>query len=445
MWSEHLAVQSIFAVHLFDSVRYLIRLFAKLNERVLLQELSVKRNMLWNSLGSIFYLGCQWLLSIVVVRFSSDYSSAGVLALAMAIGNIFTPLAGYRMRTMQVSDIKREFCAGQYMAFRIVTVLIALTVCLLYSLLTCQLDTIFAIALFLLYKVVEQAIDVMHGLDQQRMRLDIAGKSMIVRGSLTLVSFAVVFWFSGSLELSFLAMIASTLPVGVFYDLRMSSQFEPLVPQIDFKTVWHLLLMCLPAVLAAVLSSATLTVPRQYLSYAFDSSLLGIYSSVASPVAIVQMGATYLYNPLLGRFSSEYVSGSIGGFKQLLVRVSLWIMAMAAISSVLLFLFGRAVLVLLFGESIAPYSYLIQPTLICSIVTAYSWFLGDILIVVRDFRGNLYGNIISFLASISLTMVLVGQFDMNGVNYVGIVSLGLGSLFLLVRLLNILSRNRSTL
>lgn len=280
-------------------------------EGEVLQELSIKRNMLWNSSGSIFYLGCQWLLSIVVVRLSSDYSSAGVLALAMAIGNIFTPLAGYRMRTMQVSDVKHEYCSGQYMAFRIVTVLIALILCLVYSLLTCQLDTLPAISLFLLYKAIELIIDVMHGLDQQHMRLDIAGKSMMARGILTILSFAAAFLLSGSLEIAFLAMITSTLPVGIFYDLRMSSRFESLVPQIDFKTVSHLLLICMPAVLAAVLSSATLTIPRQYLSYAYGDSLLGIYSSVASPVAIIQMGATYLYSPLLGKFSEEYASKSV--------------------------------------------------------------------------------------------------------------------------------------
>ena len=49
--------------------------------------------MAWYSAGSITYLACQWMLSVVVVRLSSGFDDAGVLALAMAIGNIFTPLA----------------------------------------------------------------------------------------------------------------------------------------------------------------------------------------------------------------------------------------------------------------------------------------------------------------------------------------------------------------
>ena len=32
------------------------------------EQLSVKANMLWNSIGSMTYLACQWLTTIVVVR-----------------------------------------------------------------------------------------------------------------------------------------------------------------------------------------------------------------------------------------------------------------------------------------------------------------------------------------------------------------------------------------
>ena len=45
------------------------------------KQLSVKANMLWNSIGSMTYLACQWLITIVVVRLSSGYEDAGLLSL----------------------------------------------------------------------------------------------------------------------------------------------------------------------------------------------------------------------------------------------------------------------------------------------------------------------------------------------------------------------------
>ena len=53
------------------------------------KKLSIKANMLWNSIGSMTYLGCQWLVTIFVVRLSSGYDAAGLLSLAMAVVGIF--------------------------------------------------------------------------------------------------------------------------------------------------------------------------------------------------------------------------------------------------------------------------------------------------------------------------------------------------------------------
>lgn len=54
--------------------------------------LSLKSNMIWNSIGSLTYYGCQWLITILVVRVSDSFEAAGTLSLAMSIANIFTPL-----------------------------------------------------------------------------------------------------------------------------------------------------------------------------------------------------------------------------------------------------------------------------------------------------------------------------------------------------------------
>ena len=42
--------------------------------------LSTKQNMLWNSAGSMTYLACQWLVTVLVVRLSAGYDDAGLLS-----------------------------------------------------------------------------------------------------------------------------------------------------------------------------------------------------------------------------------------------------------------------------------------------------------------------------------------------------------------------------
>ena len=397
--------------------------------------LSLKQNMLWNSVGSIVYLACQWLLTVVVVRLSTDYSAAGLLSLAMSIGNIFTPFAIYKMRTIQVSDVEHKYSAGQYMGFRFLTVFLAFSGCMVYAALTCQPSALLPIALYIAYKAVDIIIDVMHGVDQQHMRMDYIGKSQILRGLLTLVAFTVSMALTSNLELSLCLMIAVTLPAAFFYDRPKAGQFEALVPRFDVGLFVHLLVKCLPAVIAAIMCSAVLTIPRQYLSATFGDECLGIYASVASPVVIVQMGATYLYTPLLGEFSSLFSNKNSKGFIALLVKVSLGIVLIALICELVFALFGEWGLVLLYGESIRSYAFLLQPMIVCTIITAFLWFLSDLLIVQRDFKGNFFGNALSFACTLPATYLFVGHFDMNGVSFAGIAAYGIGSIYLLVKLL----------
>ncbi len=46
---------------------------------------SLRNNIFWNTAGNIIYLICQWLLSVVVVRISGNYTDAGVLTLVTSI------------------------------------------------------------------------------------------------------------------------------------------------------------------------------------------------------------------------------------------------------------------------------------------------------------------------------------------------------------------------
>ena len=180
--------------------------------------LSIKQNMLWNSFGSITYLACQWLITILVVRLSSGYEAAGTLSLAMSVYNIFAPFAIYRMYTYQVSDVKRENTVGEYFAFRIITSSAALVCCLVYAALTCPGSALLAIALYAIFKIVGLLIDVLHGLDQVNKRMDYIGKSLVIQGVLTLAAFCSVFAVTASLEFALASMAIVTVLVGVLYD-----------------------------------------------------------------------------------------------------------------------------------------------------------------------------------------------------------------------------------
>lgn len=391
--------------------------------------LSVGKNMAWYSVGSITYLACQWFLSVIVARMSSGFDDAGALALAMAIGNIFTPLAYYNTRTYLVSDLKGEYSNSQYVAFRVLTTLLAFVGCSIYAALTTG-ASILPVLAFLIYKIFVSIIDILHGVDQRFSRLDFAGISLIAQGLSSLAAFSIVFWITQNLTMAVNAMTLTAIVILFAFDWRSSNRLDDVFPKISLGVAMRLAKACLPAVLAAVLCSSVVTIARQYLYFMYGEAELGSYASVATLAVIVQVAATYIYNPLLGTFAKLVEEKKEKRLLGLIAKVCGAIVVVTALTSILFFLFGEFGLLLLFGEKIVPYAELLQPMLLCTAATAYVWLFMDMLIVLRRMRDVLIGNVVSFLLVFPLAYFLILGCGANGVSFAGAIAYVAGGVVL---------------
>lgn len=402
------------------------------------KELSAKTNMAWNAAGSIINLASQWFITILIVRLSDGFSAAGVYSLASSIYAIFAPLGQYRMKVYQVSDVEGENTLGEYLSFRLLTSNFALLLCLMYSVLTCNNGDILAIGLYGLYKTVTLLIEVLHACDQQHYRMDYIGQSLALQGIGSLLVFCLLFFATKSLEAALIGMSLSVLAVGVFLDLPRTRRFEPICLKLSASKAKHLLIHCLPIVIAGVAVSAAPSIPRQVLAEVAGTEALGIYASIAAPIAIIQMGATYIYGPLLSYFSDSFHDGRIKDFISLLFKALLGIACVGLFAIIGIALFAKPVVGLLYGANTVQYAYLMIPMVPLALATGLMWFVNDLLTAVRDFRGTFVGGIVSLLAAMTTMRPLIENFGMNGVTYTGIfsciLSLATMSIFLILKL-----------
>lgn len=391
--------------------------------------LSLVENTLWNSIGCSVYLGCQWLVTILVVTLSTGFGHSGALAIAMAVGNIYSPLAQYRVRPFQVSDIGGEYTAGNYVAFRFVTIAGSLVACGVYAVVSSGLNSVLlTIGIYLLFKSDEAFSDVLYGVDQYHARMDYIGISQMIRGVVSLASFALLLVVTQSLNLAVAGMFVSCLCVTLFFDIPKAGSFGSLWPKIKAWQVRRLLKVCLPGALSVVLVSAVVSIPRQFFGIDYGEDSLGIYAAMAAPMVLVQISASYLYSPLLGSFAEKISKHNIRGLALQLSRVCAALVALIAAMAVLMSFIGEPILVLLYGDVMHEYAYLIVPLVISTALVALMWFSIDTLVVLRKMKLALIGNAVSFVACIASIHYMLGEYYMNGINYTIIISLGLGVL-----------------
>lgn len=400
--------------------------------------LSARENTLWNAFGCLFYLGCQWLTTVLVVLLSSGYDNSGILAYAMSIGNMFASISLYKIRTYQVSDINNRFSSGNYVALRLFTIFASLLLCSTYlAIVTNSTRMIVATLVYLLFKADETFSDVLYGIEQKNGRMDYIGRSQIIRGFASLIGFSGTLIVTDSLNLAIIGMFLLCAAVTLAYDLPHARLFGSITPQISKSQLIDLLKACFFPTIANLFATSIVSVARQRYGILEGETLLGIYASIATPAVLIQAATNYLYSPLIGQLASTLFNKGVSAYKRSYIKVFLLILLCMGGLVVLLSFLGGPLLVLVYGQEIAEYTWIFPFVLISTTSIGILLYVNDSLLILRN------GTIQVALNFLSIAIVVVGStfaistFGMNGVNLIVIAgcipSIILGTLYILLK------------
>ena len=391
---------------------------------------NMKKNVAWNTLGSVFYCACQWLITVLVVRISG-YGTAGYLSLAMTTSSSFSAISLFSMRNYQVSDVTDEYTASQYVGSRLFTSMIALAGCSVVAILTSSWYQALCIIAFMLIRVAEALVDVLHGINQKYDRYDLIGKSYILRGIATIISFIVMLKVVNNLFVTLMIIAILNLIIAILFDWRNTDRLEKIQPEILSKAVLELLKKCAPIVIFSFLLSLENLIPKNVLQELAGTDEVGIYSSIASPTLVVQVFASVAFNPFLPKFSTLYVQKKYDAFLKLLHKAYVALAVMGLVVTAGGMLLGRIGLKILFGADILQYYDLFMPIVWCTILTAIIWILSSLVIALRQIKWLLIGMIVDFGMCIAVVYPCVNYFGKNGVSFVQIMAYAIYILYMI--------------
>lgn len=382
----------------------------------------IRRNALWNAFGNLVYLGLQWLITIFVVRIGG-YVDAGYLSLALSVSGTFQNVSHFGIRNYQVSDITQKYTDGDYISVRLITCFISILLCFGFLCFSsyCWMQAI-SIFCFMLFRVVESISDVFQGIAQKYGKLEIAGKSFLLRGIFGFIIFCLTYIITRQLWISILMMTFISALSIVIYDISAVKALKWNKNRM-FLHQTQMVKECFPLCIYMLIFAAILTVPRLFLEYLLGTEKLGIYASVFSPALLVQAGVGYFYFPLISVFTEQFQKKDGTGFWHLFVKMSS-IMGVGFIGILAMGSFiGNNLLLLFIGEKIRGYEYLFQGILICTILTAYTNFLCAILTILRELKLLVIATSIAFLCCLIISSALIQNYGIQGTSYALIIPL----------------------
>ena len=83
---------------------------------------SAKQTYIWTVLAGLIYAGSSFLVQMVTSSYIGA-AQAGILALALTVGNQLVTIGFYNIRTYQASDVREKYKFSDYLVLPLVTVL----------------------------------------------------------------------------------------------------------------------------------------------------------------------------------------------------------------------------------------------------------------------------------------------------------------------------------
>ncbi len=371
--------------------------------------------MLFNTVGSMAYYFCIWVLSVIIVRVAG-YDMAGIFALATSVTAAPSVVSLFNMRPYQVSDLDGEYSNKTYIVSRILSNIIAVVFCLvMIAIGRYPVEKTLVIIAFMGLKAIEGFVDVYYGIEQKWQRLDIAGISMLLRGVASLVSFTAVLKITGSLLYSIIAMDVAAIVLVLGLDQvvirRLEKDYEPEQVNAKCNGVFKLLAICTPIMLVAVFNNLSFSLPRIFLEKYHGEEINGIYASIASPTLVVQLAAQTLFAPVIPGLTRDYNNGNKKSFYGTLKRFGVLTAGLVIVALIGSKLLAKPVLVLLFGAGIADYAYLFIFVILISVFNAITSCFLYLCTLLRILKPQLLVGVAGVVSSMIFSIIFVQKWS----------------------------------
>jgi O-antigen/teichoic acid export membrane protein len=382
--------------------------------------LPFRANFSWTLIGMLTYAACQWGMLAAMARLGSP-RMVGQFALGLAVSGPVMLLANLELRFIAATDARREFRVGDYVGLRLVTTAVAVVaIIVLAAVMNDGQGLAPAIIGLGLFKAVESQSDLLYGLFQQRSRNDFMGRSLMLRGPLSLAALAGGVALTGTVTWGIGAMTVAGLGVLLLHDiprgvgLLRSRNEEALRPGWDARTLWRLALLSAPLGAVTMLFSLNTSLPSLLLRQKSGVAAVGVFATLVSLMTAGHVLINALGHSLSAPLAARFAAGDARGFRRTVFRLGLAAGLVGASGFLVGALWGAPILRLLFGAEYAKEAPALRWIMMAGAAAYLASALSYAMIASRRLRVQPLILLSGIAVTFGLGLVLIPRHGLTG-------------------------------
>ena len=379
---------------------------------------NIKKDYLWNSLGSLLQSAISPVLLIIITRLNG-IDDSGLFSFAISLSVVFWAVSLWGGRTYQVSDLKREFSSGGYVAVRFIASLIvaisAVVFCVLNGYSTTKTGLIMILVTF---KILESIADSLYGVLQIHHKLYVAGISLTMKAMLGFAAFMAVDIVTKNVIYGTLAILLVNVLIIFLYDILWVRRVE--VINVSKKLCKEYIAQAVAIMkhtsavfVVMFLTMFSLNIPRYFLDKSHPDQI-GYFGIMAMPITLLGLFISFIIQPNVVNLSELLVKRKLKEFAQVVSKINHITFGIGVLSVVLSYLVGVWVLNTIFGININNFQLDLTIMVIGAAANAFVSIYVNLLIIMRRFKGQFYTLLLTDILAVVVSMCLIERLAMLG-------------------------------
>ncbi len=375
-------------------------------------------SVVWNMAGSIVS-AFQSVVFLMILTRTVGLVQAGIFTIAYANANLFLNIGKYGMRCYQVSDVQEQYSFKEYAYSRGITVVAMLAVSFVYTGYAAvtngySSEKFWIIIWMCFYKAADAVEDVFCGNYQQKGRLDVASKVLVIRTGITVLVYAIgiVLLHNQLYALVIATIISYVLMIWLLHDIAFFFRGNKETMQIG--QVIQLLKSCFPLFIGCFLSFYIGNAPKYAIDAQLSDEVQACYGFIAMPVFVIGMLNNFIFNPLLHKMAILWGKRNISEFmRKILLQVGI-IVIITIVCIIGAWLIGIPVLSWLYHTNLAPYKTEMLIILAGGGFLGLSGMLNAMITVIRFQKSVAWGYSVVAVLAFLLSDSIVRMYGIMG-------------------------------
>lgn len=373
-----------------------------------------KSEFVWNTIGSFISSVLNAILLLFCTRMNGT-EIAGMFSISFATAIILNAIGDFGIRIYQVTDTNRKYKFQDYLVSRIVVVFVMTIIGLGFVIISgYTIEKLIICMLLILFKVVDNISETYQAEFQINGRLDIGGKSIVLRNTMAILMFFIIDAIFKNIILACISLLLTNILFFVLYDLKRIKEFVSYKLEFHKNAIKNIIKECFPLGISTLLSMYITNAVKYAIDANNNYEMQTYFNILYLPTFTINLISLFVIKPILKPLGDDWNKKDYKHFIKTLASIAAIILVGTIGVEIICATIALPILSKIYGVDLNMYKIELLILILSGFFYAMATLVFYALSTIRKQKQTMIAYALTCIFSLTVPKILVQNYGMLG-------------------------------